>query len=80
MCTASDTVSTYEPPLITYTTASTNVSCYGLADGEAIASGSDSAATYAYQWDAAAGNQSVPNATGLKLQICNYFCSNKNNP
>ena len=36
MCTASDTVSTYEPPLITGTVASTNVSCYNGIDGTII--------------------------------------------
>ncbi|MEL6633840.1 MAG: right-handed parallel beta-helix repeat-containing protein [Bacteroidota bacterium] len=42
-----------------------DISCNGVADGEATATGTNGIAPYTYQWDAAAGNQATATATGL---------------
>jgi len=44
---------------------STNEVCFGAGDGTATAFGGGGVAPYAYQWDAAAGNQTAQVAEGL---------------
>ncbi len=46
-------------------TSSTNVSCAGLCDGQATATGVGGTPGYTYLWDAAAANQNTATATGL---------------
>ena len=42
-----------------------DVSCFGGADGQATAAVNSGTAPFAFQWDAAAGNQTTATATGL---------------
>jgi hypothetical protein len=45
--------------------SSSPVSCYGESDGSAAITPMDGQAPYTYSWDANAGNQMTPTATGL---------------
>ncbi|MFK7950069.1 MAG: choice-of-anchor L domain-containing protein [Saprospiraceae bacterium] len=76
MCTASDTVSTYEPPLITYTTASTNVSCFGGNDGTiTITNTTTGGASVQYSIDGGTTFQVTNTFTGLVTGTYTPVCS-----
>src|SRR6185312_14343903 len=56
-CTASATVTVTQPsPELVSVSGTTNVTCNGLSNGTATASGSGGTAPYAYQWSPAGGN------------------------
>ncbi|MBI2968123.1 MAG: PKD domain-containing protein [Bacteroidetes bacterium] len=62
--TAVASVSSVNTPLNIITT-STNLNCFGGADGTATALPASGTSPYTYQWNAAAGNQTNATATGL---------------
>jgi gliding motility-associated-like protein len=67
-CDTTITIEVGANPAFTASIASfTNVTCNGFADGTATAEGSDATATYSYQWDAAADNQTTATAVGLDV-------------
>ncbi len=49
-CIKSATISINEPPLLVASIALTNISCFGMADGAAIASASGGTSPYSYNW------------------------------
>ncbi len=54
-----------EPDSLTLDMIHTNVSCNGLADGDATVSVTGGTNGYSYLWDVNAGSQTTPTATGL---------------
>ncbi len=54
-----------DPAQVTGTASATDVSCFGVCDGTATATGNVGIAPFSYQWDANAGNQTTALATGL---------------
>lgn len=70
-CFGSDTFTVANPASPSLTTLvnapynGANISCNGLSDGSADATGTGGTTPYTYQWDAATGNQTTPDATGL---------------
>ena len=71
-CTLDSTFTINEPPQVTFTTTTTDASCFGVCDGSATVQGSDPNITYAYQWDAGAGSATTP--TVSNLCVGNYYC------
>ncbi|MCH2023727.1 MAG: gliding motility-associated C-terminal domain-containing protein, partial [Saprospiraceae bacterium] len=66
LCTATSSVTITEPTEITASISSyTNISCIGLNDGTATASGGGGAGNYTFLWDISANNQTTATATGL---------------
>lgn len=63
-CTYNDQVIITEPTELVLSGASNGANC-GQADGDATVTVVSGDPTYTYQWDAAAGNQTTANATGL---------------
>lgn len=61
-CFKDTTINITEPLLLTVSTATTNISCNGNADGTATASGSGGTAPYAFNWST---TQTGPSITGL---------------
>lgn len=81
LCTASDTVSTYEPPLITYTTASTNVSCFGGNDATITITNTTTGGTpVQYSIDGGLTFQATNVFTGLSagtyIPVCSFVNGN----
>jgi|GEM_PF-1047903 len=64
-CETTCAVTVGQPTIIKVNVDALDVSCPGLADGEIALSSSGGTPGYSYQWDAAAGGQTVPNITGL---------------
>ncbi|HPQ09315.1 MAG TPA: gliding motility-associated C-terminal domain-containing protein [Bacteroidia bacterium] len=62
-CTISGTTSITQPPALSITATSTNVSCFGYADGSASVSVSGGVGGYTYNWSPSGGISSY--ATGL---------------
>ncbi len=61
-CTGTTVASVVDGAQITSTTTPTDVSCYGLLDGSATASGTSGVAPYTYNWD-------VNNLSGLAFSV-----------
>jgi gliding motility-associated-like protein len=80
LCTATDTVSIYEPPLITYTTASTNVSCFGGNDGTITITNTTVPSTVGIQYSIDGGTtfQATNTFTGLTAGTYTPVCSFSN--
>ena len=70
-CTGTTVASVVDGAQITSTTTPTDVSCYGLLDGSATASGTSGVAPYTYNWD-------VNNLSGLAF--CDRCCQNSCSP
>ncbi|MBL4658406.1 MAG: SprB repeat-containing protein, partial [Flavobacteriales bacterium] len=64
-CEFSDSATVNEPTVLVIATDSTDVLCNGGSTGTATAIPSGATPGYAYQWNAAAGSQTTPTATGL---------------
>lgn len=64
-CQESQTIILTDPPLITGTLNSTDVSCFGACDGELEGVALSGTAPYTMQWDAAANNQQTMTAYNL---------------
>ena len=64
-CTAVDTVTVTEPPVMVLSTEVDSVSCNGAADGTATVIVNGGVSPYNYIWDANAANQITPTALGL---------------
>ncbi|MFQ5335893.1 MAG: hypothetical protein ACE5DN_07440, partial [Flavobacteriales bacterium] len=64
-CQISDTVVVSDPPLLTWTTDSTDETCAGDYSGSATVNITNGASPYTYAWDANTGNQTTSTATGL---------------
>ena len=71
-CTGTTVASVVDGAQITSTTTPTDVSCYGLLDGSATASGTSGVAPYTYNWD-------VNNLSGLAF-FCDCCCQNSCSP
>jgi PKD repeat protein len=69
-----------EPTRIIITTDSAEVKCFGGSDGlgAATADPAGGVSGYTYQWDASAGNQVLPTATGLGIGIYTVTVSDGN--
>ncbi|MFQ5335766.1 MAG: hypothetical protein ACE5DN_06795, partial [Flavobacteriales bacterium] len=63
-CTAVDSVTIVEPPVISLSTSATNAIC-GASNGSLTVSASGGVSPYTYQWDANTGSQTTAAATGL---------------
>ncbi len=70
-CTASDTVTLTEPPLLTSTIASSDVLCNGGSTGSATISPAGGNPSYSYVWSPSGGNAAT--ASGLTAQ--SYTCT-----
>ncbi len=62
-CTTTATTSITEPPVLTSTITSTNVTCFGANNGTATVTASGGTGAYTYTWSPTGGN--TANATGL---------------
>ncbi len=62
-CDTSLTITITEPPLLTTSATSTNVSCFGGNDGTATVTAAGGTTFYTYSWTPSGGTS--PNATGL---------------
>ena len=65
-------------PVVILSQSSTNTSCNGICDGTATVSGTGGSSPYSYQWDALAGNQNTPTATGLCAGVYAVTISDNN--
>jgi hypothetical protein len=69
-CSEIETVIVFEPAAaLSATTAVTDATCFGFADGTATAAPAGGTAPYSYLWDAAAGNQTTATAINLTAGI-----------
>jgi hypothetical protein len=64
-CTISDSYIVTQPPAVSVTTVSTSVTCNGLTNGTATATGSGGTGAISYAWDAAASFQTGATASNL---------------
>jgi len=64
-CPSISSVTIDQPTALQASTTPVDVSCFGLADGEATATATGGTGAYNYLWDAAAGTQNTATATGL---------------
>src|ERR1044072_4376189 len=64
-CQSTATVTITEPPVLTSSMTSNNVSCHGDCDGDATSTPSGGTQPYTFQWDSAAGNQITATAGNL---------------
>ncbi|MBI4649080.1 MAG: hypothetical protein HY738_21445, partial [Bacteroidia bacterium] len=64
-CTTTATANITEPAALTTTITGTGALCNGNSDGTSTVTASGGTSPYTYLWDAAAGNQSTPTASGL---------------
>ncbi|MDM8002928.1 MAG: PKD domain-containing protein, partial [Bacteroidota bacterium] len=68
-CTAESTVTVTQPPALSLTATTANVSCYGGSNGSIITSVTGGTAPYIYAWTASAGGSGItagaPNQGGL---------------
>ncbi|MBK8706452.1 MAG: SprB repeat-containing protein [Saprospiraceae bacterium] len=64
-CPSVSSVTIDEPTALQASTTPVDVTCFGLADGEATASATGGTGAYNYLWDTAAGSQNTATATGL---------------
>lgn len=72
-CTANDTVTITEPPLLTASGTQVDVLCFGNNTGSAAVTAVGGTGTYTYAWSPApGGGQGTANATGLTAQA--YSC------
>lgn len=62
-CTTSTSIVVAEPPVLTATSTSTNITCYGAANGTVTIAGSGGTGAYTYAWSPSGGTLST--ATGL---------------
>lgn len=64
-CPATASVTIAEPAVLQLSTMPVDVSCFGLADGEATVVAAGGTEPYNFLWDTAAGSQPTATATGL---------------
>jgi large repetitive protein len=64
-CSTNNQVTIPQPDPVTLTTTQTNVSCFGFTDATATVIPAGGTPGFTFQWDANAGNQTNPTATGL---------------
>lgn len=69
-CTTSQNYSITQPTALAASTASTNVSCNGAANGTAVVTLSGGTPSYTYSWSPSGGN----NATATSLDAGSYTC------
>jgi gliding motility-associated-like protein len=64
-CSSFDTVTIEEPDQMVSNATATNVDCFGNCNGTLSANATGGTGAISYQWDAAAGNATTANVTGL---------------
>jgi gliding motility-associated-like protein len=75
-CTATDTVTLTEPPLLTSNIVSTNVLCNGAATGSATMNAAGGNPAYVYSWAPTGGNAATANALTAQSYTCTVTDAN----